>query len=470
MMVGRARVRAVLKTHGDVALVFVIALMVRAIYNVWFHPPLDFQHSDMGGYLRRAARVFENPSEVDPWLTFFPYGTHGFVAIVQRLFGKENSLALRLAFALAGAGAVTYAFALVRRLAPERRVLRWIFAVLACFHVPHVMLGSFVLSEAPFSLTLMASAFYALRLDDEGRAKDALYLGVAASAGLVLRPQVLLSLGVLGAVLLLRGLRRSNRGPRVSVLALVLVVVPLLITGGYSARRVHHHVGRYELVSTNGPFNQVFGRCHASKLESAERKGVFEPPSLKSLEVYETRHGLRPVLPLDPAFKPTMRLDGTVWDKDAAHRMAEKCREQTGTWRQLKYGLSHVILLWEYNIPWPTSGVVPAVAGGAMWLWLPGLLLTPLISLARFRSRSVFVGAHTLALLVIAIAYFGDSRLRVPYDFFIVWAALSFYADAYQWIRGKLTKEPAPKEPAPKESPAAAAEGSPKQTTEEPAA
>lgn len=455
-MFDRARIRATLKSSGGVALVFAIALAIRAVYNLAFHPPLEFTNSDMGGYLRRAARVFEKPDEIDPWLTFFPFGTHGFVAIVQRVFGKDDGVAMGLAFALCGAGAVTYAFAFVRRLAPTRTILHWVFAALASLHVPHVMLGSFVLSEAPFSLALMATAFYALRLDDEARWSDALLLGIAASLGLILRPQILLSLLILGAVIAARGFRRSTGGPRpalvdeserrpprVRLIHVALVAIPLAVTAAYSAHRVHRHIGRYELVSTNGDFNQVFGRCHASKLESAERKGVFELPPFKSLELYESKYGLRPVLPLDPAFEPTLRLDGPVWDEAAAKRLAAQCREKTGTWRQIKYAASHVILLWEYNVPWPTKGFVPSLAGGAMWFWLPGLLVMPFLALARFRSREIFVGAHTLALLVIAIVYFGDTRLRVPYDFFIVWAALSFHAAAFERVKARFAKKDA---------------------------
>ena len=45
-------------------------------------------------------------------------------------------------------------------------------------------------------------------------------------------------------------------------------VVPFALILGFSAYRVHVHTEKWGLVSTNGPLNAVFGRCHNTGLEA----------------------------------------------------------------------------------------------------------------------------------------------------------------------------------------------------------
>jgi hypothetical protein len=170
--------------HRRVLTVFSAALAVRLVFNLGLHPPLDYVFSDMAGYLGRAARLFDQaPGVVDPYSTFYPFGTHYLVALIQALFGRESRHAIGVVFAALGAGAVAYAFATAARLCPSRPRLLAVYAALLVLHVPHVMLGGFVLSEIPFAFALAASVFHLVRHDTTGSMGDAAMAGVALAVG-----------------------------------------------------------------------------------------------------------------------------------------------------------------------------------------------------------------------------------------------------------------------------------------------
>ena len=78
------------------------------------------------------------------------------------------------------------------------------------------------------------------------------------------------------------------------VLAEAIIFVPLLLIAGFSAYRLHHHTGRMGLISENGKFNQVFGRCHNNKIKAlpdtpSRRITSFGPPPLIQLEKREAK-------------------------------------------------------------------------------------------------------------------------------------------------------------------------------------
>jgi hypothetical protein len=124
-----------------------------------------------------------------------------------------------------------------------------------------------------------------LRLVQEGRSRDAWLAGTAAAIATAFRPQILLSIAVFGVVWLV--MRKSM--PKVHFKHLVFAAIPLAVVLVFSALHMHHHTGRWGLVSENGHFNQLFGRCHNKKAaatpeEPGRGRIRFGPPPLIQLE------------------------------------------------------------------------------------------------------------------------------------------------------------------------------------------
>jgi hypothetical protein len=431
--------------HRRVLTVFSAALAVRLVFNLGLHPPLDYVFSDMAGYLGRAARLFDQaPGVVDPYSTFYPFGTHYLVALIQALFGRESRHAIGVVFAALGAGAVAYAFATAARLCPSRPRLLAVYAALLVLHVPHVMLGGFVLSEIPFAFALAASVFHLVRHDTTGSMGDAAMAGVALAVGATLRPQAAVSVAILALVFALRRGRRPGPAPaRLSASSVLAFAAPIALVVTFGALRAQHHVGRYAFISTNGAFNLAIGRCHASRLSATKTPhSAFEAPSLKHLETFKDKHGIEPLIALDPALGPTVKIDAEVWDEAAARRKAAECVRATGALRQLKYSASHVVLMYLYNLPWPTRGALANVWAGLQLAWIPGALVGLARGATRPRSSEALVAAQGWALLLVAMVFFGEARLRVPYDPFLMWMALAAYAPIAERLYARLRRRP----------------------------
>lgn len=440
-------VRAFLWKHRELILVTLAALAVRLLWNLSIHKPLDYAVSDMGGYLERAQTSIDHPDERLGYFTLFPWGTHFFLSLIKRAFGRDNAAAIGVAYALVGAGAVAYGFLLARRLTREAWVPRLVGAVLVVYY-PWISLGGYVLSEPPYTLFLTATAYYGLTVADRGRPRDAWLFGVSLAVGCLFRPQILVALPLYGLHWLLR--RRAWR--RFSPRLLVGVVVPLIFVLGVSAARMRFHLGRFGLVSNNGPLNFAFGRCHALTISSVapDRRGVYSPPSLGALARYEKEHPDSPVK-LDPVMETKLSFDGHMWDSAPLYWLAGQCIRKGGVGRQIEFAATHVALLWGYNLIWPDQNQRPAfrrpmeIASAAHnLLVLPAALVAMALAFRRRNARIMLVALHVLGLVAVAMVYFGDARLRAPYDGMLILLAVMTYASGYRMIRKRLTGRAAP--------------------------
>jgi hypothetical protein len=415
-----------MRAHRALLVVVVAAFLIRFGYDLFIHPPLSFTHSDMGGYLRRGNLVIDHPwGYRDPRLTFFPFGTHGMVAAVKTVFGRNSNFGFALVLSALGAATAGYWFATAARLFGERKRLLAVLGVLFVLDVPLLFIGGFVLSEVPFSACLAAATFHAMRWLDDGRPRDALATGVAFALAITFRPQVVLSFALIGLLLLVH----RGRAKVLTRRSVALVLAPVLVVSILSVVRVHHHTGQLAFVSTNGPFNVAFGRCHCRALTATKpTKATYEPPSFVRLDDFEKKHDHRPIVGLDPAAGREIFLPSELWDQKAAWELSKRCIEITGPLRQVKYAATHVLLLWGYNLPWPTTGPISDVWAVLQGLLVPGLLVAMFRVVRRRLVREGILVAHVVALLVTAMAVFGEARLRAPYDGFLMMLALWVYA------------------------------------------
>jgi hypothetical protein len=421
-----------LRKHQGLVVVILAALAVRLVWNLAIHPPLDFAISDMAGYLKRADDVFLWRTKPAPYMTLFPWGTHTFVFVLKCLFGKQNRTAIGIAFALVGMISVAYSYATAANLFPNARWIRKTLGLLLVVYYPWISLSGYVLSEPLFTATVAATTFYALRLADRGRARDAWYFGIAAALGTLFRPQMLLSVALFGlhAIIRKRAWKHRHFGNAIRV------AIPIAVVLGISIARSEHELNRFALVSTNGPLNFAFGRCHATTIEAKAKdgSGFFGPPPLGALLSYEKKNP-NALFKLKPAASETIKFRGHMWDGDKLTEIAEQCIETTGWAKQAYYAATHVVLLYGYNTIWPDAGLGSWRKKMAPWchvqlpLVVPALVYAFLRTLSRRRPRELLVAMHLWALLITAILYFGDTRYRAPYDGVIFLLVLPVYLD-----------------------------------------
>ncbi len=413
---------------------FAAALVVRLHWNLEVHPPGDYVYSDMRGYLSMARRAAERPWEPHEYAAFYPYGTHVLFAALHRLFPGDPMRAVAITLAVLGALVPPGAFLMARKVSRWPAVVAPLLGLVLVFDYPLLALGGYALSEAPFAATLVLSTWLLLRLADIGRRRDAWALGTVLALGAAVRPQILLTVALWGLLWLAR--RRSF--PKVRPPLLLHAALPLLLVLGFSALRLHHHTGRWGLISENGSFNQVFGRCHASSVRAdPDRRGRvrtgFSPPAFLQLRHREKLPG-KPWPQLDPVGERKIVYRGYIGDSTIHGEIIEDCLARSSLAQQLSYAATHVALLWDHNVMWPDSGRLfwkrPARWWGDLHRRYVGLvafwgLLAPF--LGRRFVRHAVVAAQLWGVCLVAALYMGSVRFRVPYDPFWLFFALEAY-------------------------------------------
>lgn len=413
-----------------------LALVIRLVWNLGLHPPRNFIDSDMLSYWEQSTAMLKAPWARDGNAVFFPYGTALLLSVVRGLFGRDNHLALAIVFAGLGTALVPLVYFLAERLTGAWLMAR-VAALITCFYYPFISYGGYYLSELPFTVCVTATALYSLRLVDRGSKRDAWWTGLAIAAGAMFRPQMLTVVPLLFVV----WVWRRREWMRFRFAHWVRVVFPVVVMVVISMMRFHYHTGRWGLISGNADLNYAFARCHASTIESrAPRyRASYSPPPFGYLEYRENR---RPPtwIRLDPAFGPTLKVQGPLWTPETFAGLTQKCVEKTGYERQLRYVLMHIVMMWGYNNAWPDSGegairFVMLIALGLHNAFL--LLPMGVMFVAALRRRFVryaVLGVHFVGLLVLALIYFGDVRYRIPYDGLAIVLGLDGWRRIYGWF------------------------------------
>jgi len=441
--------------------IFLAALGIRLAYNHWIHPPQDFIYSDMGGYMNRATRLLEQPFGQFVDEAFYPVGTHYLLAGIMALFGKGNHVACATGWALMGALLAPIAYLMGGRLhggptwarqahsiapptlapnaaddAPERSTFeRYTMAcsvaqiggLLVAVYYPLISYTGYFLSEIPFALFMSAAALFGLRLADAGRTRDALGLGVTAALGAMVRPQLLIAVAMALAFLVWR----RNAFPAVRLRAVAIILLPIVAVIGASLALSEHHTGRATVLAQNGALNRAFGRCH--NYEMRAHRSMFGPPAFGALH---RRQQLEPDawFTLAPAITPTLRVNGPMWDEDLLNDLADRCVERSGLLRQGYYALSHVVLLWGYNVAWPDMGLKPFRYHMRGWtrahfiVFVFPCLIAMAMGASRRWPRHGLLTMYLWAMLLTVAMVMGSARLRAPYDLISIVLGLDIYA------------------------------------------
>jgi len=448
--------------------VVIAAFGVRLHWNLEVHPPGEYIYSDMRGYMRRADGMFENLWGVREYDAFYPFGTHVMLWFLQWVAGRTAKSTpdeveqvyrfVAVVYAVYGAALAGYGYALARRVSKVPHVVAPLVGFTLVCYYPLISLGGYFLSEVPFSLCLTAASFHLVRMLQEGKARDAWGMGIWVALGITLRPQILLSVAFIGIYWLLF----RKRMPKATLAMWARALVPIVLLLGFSSWRVHYHTGRMGLISENGKFNQVFGRCHNSKITAhpdtpQRRRTSFGPPPLIQLaKRAERAPGQWPQL--DPAREEHFEYRGYIGDDDILQGYIDDCVAKTGWKKQVEYSLVNVLMQWRHNIMWPDSGKAPWQPYSVKWGWfvtnilaVPALLGLLAVFFPRRHQALALMSLHLWALTMIGIFYIGGMRFRAPYDPIIILLAAEVYvlpiALLVRWLRRRgagETNQPAP--------------------------
>jgi hypothetical protein len=421
------------------------ALAVRLHWNLLVHPLGDYQSSDMKGYTSRADQMVANFGKAYEYHAFFPYGTHFMLALLKAIFGKDGYQAISVAYALVGTMSVLYGVK-IAMLVASRKWVPYALGVLLIFYYPLISLGGYTLSEAPFGMFLLFSTYRLLKLVQEGNSRDAWLAGLWAAIAAAFRPQILLSIAVFAVVWLIM----RKQMPKVRFKHLVFAGIPLAIMLVFSAARLYHHTGgRIGLVSENGRFNQLFGRCHNKKAVATPAtpgrgRIRFGPPPLIQLEKRAKSHP-NSWVQLEPALATELAYTGYIADVEPLRELVNKCIAKTGWLGQAKYAVVNTLMLWAYNTPWPDSGRDMWRRTAMAWqgwyttfIAIPAVLTIFTCFWRKTCQRHGILAIHIWAILVTAAIYFGDTRLRTPYDPMLILLALECYLFLGGLAIGKL--------------------------------
>lgn len=430
-----------------------LALVTRLVWNLWIHPPGDYVFSDMGQYVLRAQKLAD---EGFVWgqrnLAWQSFGTHYLLAAVFKVFGGQPPFrAASIVFALLGAAAVPLAYLLACRVVTRR----WIAnaaGVLALLWYPNLSTTGYFLSETPFLFFQLLSTYWMVITFQEGR--RAVPAGIAAGVSFMLRPQT----AVFFALVFVTWLVNVRGLPKVRARQVVGFAAPLLLALLYSLWRFSMHTGYWGGVAESANMNLTAGRCHNIVTQAFADQGALE----RSVRRNNTRDGRRVSVPglralgglppshplaLRPALEAeTIRFVGYIGDPFIHREFQRRCVQKTGLLGQLRYAAANLSLQWFFAKQWPDQEpkarpYFMPIAEVYRYLFAAVFLIPSLVgmgmALRRLREDPVLalLGWQIFSSVVIAAIFFGDVRLRTPYDPYALILALVAFAAVGGWIR-----------------------------------
>lgn len=451
-----------------------LALASRLAWALWVHPPEDYVFRDMLGYVHNARHLVEHGLAPNWYLAFQAWGTHALLALPLAIFGADELRPAAILWACLGAAAVPLVYLLACRVC-SRPWLAPAVGVAALLWYPNVVNAGVFLAEAPLLCFLTAALWRMVVLVQEGR--GALGCGISCALCFALRPEVAVFL-LLALGLWLR-VRREHpaAGPR----QVALVAAPLALVAAFSLWNFHRHTGRWGGIAESARINLTLSRCQHPRVQAYASEEKFErDPSVKGGSVigiasYAQRlpqeDGL---LALRPAFgRSPMRLEiereGAplpiriskrgmsvqfvgYHDPETHAALLRACVARTGLLGQVRVSLSNLSGLWFFNAQWPDNSdrgepFVPysnAFVAIFQWaVWLPSLIGIGLALRGMRRNPGLALCSLPLVgLMIVASIWFGEVRLRTPYDPLALLLAGETYARVGSLVRRRSPGAP----------------------------
>ncbi len=383
---------------------------IRAVWGLAIHPPVEFIYSDMELYVVRAERLATG-STLSRFDAFFPPGTQMLLAVPMYLFGAER--------AGLWAGAVLwwvlssliplFTWRLARLLlAPAAAALTTVFCA---FWPLYITYGAFFTSETP-SLAFMLAALWAGYRAGRESGKRALCFGVLAGvlggAAVASRPQWILNLMVLTVPLVVRFRRQA--------IALAGIAAGAAIILGGTVLHNSSAVGKPTGLSENSGLNFWIGHCDAHDVTTVDPDRDiffrFENPVWSQLDRGDSY-----------SFEGRL-----AWDQSFFYDKGLQCIRQDGL-GHVRILVRNLLDMTATTVPWPQEkggegqrSVVQA-SNLAYSILLPWIVIETVFLVRRRRASGRLSGeavmlAHLACVVLVAVVFFGDPRLRSSYDVF----------------------------------------------------
>ena len=394
-----------------VGLVFVVAgAIVRIVWGLVIHPPVGYLYSDMGGYVERAQRLATGAG-LQRFDAFFPPGAHMLLAAPMTLLGTERAglWAGAVLWCALSAAIPFFAWRLARLLlTPAAAALT---ALLCAFWPLYITYGGFFTSETPSLAFLLASlwaGYRAVRLSGRHAVWLGLVAGLLGGVAVANRPQLVLNLAVLTVPLLFR-LRRQAL-----VLGGIVAGAAIILAG-----TVLHNsaaAGKLTGLSENAGLNFWIGQCDVHDVKTVDPVQnitfTFGNPVWAQLGRGGTYYYEGPL----------------VWDQGFFSKLGLRCIERDGP-GHVRILARNVLNMTATTVPWPQvndeggqRGVV-RVSNLAYGFLLPLIVVYSVFIIVRRRASGWSSGEAIMLLqlacvLLVAVVFFGDPRLRSTYDVF----------------------------------------------------
>jgi 4-amino-4-deoxy-L-arabinose transferase-like glycosyltransferase len=384
-------------------------VIVRIVWGLVIHPPLDHLYSDMGAYVERAQRlaVGAGLQRAD---AFFPPGTHVLLAAPMTLFGAERAglWGGAVLWCALSAAIPFFAWRLARLLlTPPAAALTALFCA---FWPLYITYGGYFTSETPSLAFLLASLWAGYRAAQlSGRKAGWLGLAAGLLGGVAIanRPQLILNLVVLVVPLLFR-LRRQ-------ALALTGIVVGSVVILAGTVLHNSAAAGKPTGLSENAALNFWIGHCDVHDVTTADPASNITFQFANPVWMQLGRGG-------------TYYFEGPlVWDQGFFYEMGLRCIERNGL-GHVRILARNVLNMGATTVPWPQVNEAPQrdvvrLGNLAYSLLLPLVVIDSVFVLLRRPASGRSSGEAVMLLqlacaLVVAILFFGDPRVRSTYDVF----------------------------------------------------
>jgi 4-amino-4-deoxy-L-arabinose transferase-like glycosyltransferase len=174
-----------------------VAFVHAVLYIVYLRPEWETSWSDQAGYKRLGAVLAETGefTRYPEYSVFVPEvirtpGYPAFVAVIYKLFGVGNDVAVTLAQAVVFAALCVLVYGMARRLAGPRVAV--VAAAMTALFSPLAHFSALVLTEFWTTFVLTAAMLVVLRAVQRGRIRDFAVGGMLLSAATLVRPAFVL--------------------------------------------------------------------------------------------------------------------------------------------------------------------------------------------------------------------------------------------------------------------------------------
>lgn len=385
--------------------VFLLAAGIRLWFNLVVHPPGDFIESDMWVYDLRAKNLLAGT--LGPWDSFTPRGYPALLAAVYALEGEPyRNVAILQAFF--GAGIAVLAFGIGRRLFGSN-LLSATAALLVSAHLPLVLYGGFLLSEIPFAFFLLLSLYLFFRAEASGAWLSWLGGCLSFSAAVLIRPNLLPALPLVGIWVMWRmglpGLRRA--------LALALVVGAF---AGFVSRQNAKLVGESAGLATNGGLNFYLAFREVRGVAYEEGGFVHQIVPIPNLIRYREVERVP-----EPFYRES------YFYREGLRQLREKPSLLAKTFGHLVEGAG--LGRQDFWPGWEGRGALLRAYGPVFFLVviLPALVFFFLRLRRETRAPLLLVAAYLTSALLTLGLFLGDPRMRVPFDPLLILLAVGAF-------------------------------------------